>query len=48
MTNTTSPVVPTDALALTGRVLLAAFFELSGNANRGDPAPTAAKVETTG
>ncbi len=48
MTNTTSPVVPTDALALTGRVLLAAIFLLSGIAKLGDPAGTAAYVASTG
>jgi putative oxidoreductase len=41
MTTTTTPALPTDALALTGRFLLAAIFVLSGLAKLGDPAGTA-------
>ena len=48
MTNTTTPALPTDALALTGRVLLAAIFVLSGIAKLGDPAGTAAYVASAG
>lgn len=48
MTTTTSPTVPTDALALIGRVLLAAIFLLSGIAKLGDPAGTAAYVASAG
>jgi putative oxidoreductase len=48
MTTTTSPTVPTDALALIGRVLLAAIFVLSGIAKLGDPAGTAAYVASAG
>jgi putative oxidoreductase len=48
MTNTTTPAVPTDTLALAGRVLLAAIFVLSGIAKLGDPAGTAAYVASAG
>jgi putative oxidoreductase len=48
MTNTTSPALPTDPLALTGRILLAAIFVLSGISKLGDPAGTAAYVASAG
>jgi putative oxidoreductase len=48
MTTTTTPALPTDALALTGRFLLAAIFVLSGLAKLGDPAGTAAYVASAG
>ena len=48
MTTITTPATPTDALALTGRILLAAIFVLSGIAKLGDPAGTAAYVASAG